>query len=243
MARDPNGIIGIDYSTVKREVVEFQSIPDFDIEDYDLSNPKDFPKYIASIEKICRGSFEYKKYVNFLREHGDMNKCSFFENVTNIDSFKIKIHLHHEPITLFDIVMAVYNKRCAFRECISDEMVAKEAVYNHYKMNIGLIPLSETVHELVHNQYLFVPSTAVLGMYKNFIQQYKEFIEPETLDNIKKIEVVSENYDHSKAQSLLDTRMIFVDPSGAYKLPKCEDVIASLKGRVEELKTNSEVTK
>lgn len=236
MARDPNNIIKVDYNAVRKEIFEIENIPDFDIPDYDLNNPKEFPKYISSIEKICRGSYEYKQYVNFLRDYADMNKCSFYENVTNVESFKIKIHIHHEPITLFDIVIAVYNKRCAFRESISDEMVAKEVMYNHYKMNIGLIPLAETVHELVHNQYLFVPTTSVFGMYNKFIEIYKDFIEPETLENVRKAEAVSENYSYAQAESLLNTNMIFVDPSGSYKLPRHEDVIASMKDRVEELK-------
>jgi len=236
MARNPNNVIKVDYNALKSEVVKIESLPEFDIPDYDLANHKEFPKYISAIEKICRGSFEYKQYVGFLRDYVDMNKCSFYKNVTNMDSFKIKIHIHHEPITLYDIVLAVYNKRCAFRESISDEMVAKEVMYNHYKMNIGLIPLSETVHELVHNQYLFVPTTAVFGVYKTFVDIYKDFIEEETLDNLRKAEEASTHYNYTQAESLLNTNMIFIDPSGAYKLPKYEDVISSMKARVEELK-------
>jgi hypothetical protein len=243
MARDPNNLIKVDYNSIKREVFKVQELETCEIPDYDLDNPKDFPKYLAAIEKICRGSFEYRLFTNFLRDYVDMNKCSFFENVTNIDSYKIKIHIHHEPVTLFDIVIAVYNKRFSMREDLDDEMVAKEVMYNHYKMNVGLIPLSETVHELVHNQYLFVPTTAVFGQYWDFINIYKDFIEPEQLENIKKCEEASKHYDYTQAEALLNTNMIFVDTSGSYKLPKYEDVIASMKDRVEELKTITENTK
>jgi hypothetical protein len=243
MARDPNSIIRIDYNELKSEVLKIENAPEFDIPDYDLTNPKEFPKYISSVEKICRGSFEYKLYVNFLRDYVDMNKCSFYQNVTNADSFKIKIHIHHEPITLFDITLAVYNKRCAFRESISDEMVAKEVIYNHYKMNIGLIPLAETVHELVHNKYLFVPTTSVFGMYKTFIETYKDFVDPETMENIRRAEMASVNYSHRQAESILNTNMIYIDPSGAYKLPKHEEVMSSMKERVEELKNTLDSTR
>ena len=39
----------------------------FDIEDYDLSNPKDLTAYFKSIERICRNSRSYKKLVDFLK--------------------------------------------------------------------------------------------------------------------------------------------------------------------------------
>lgn len=173
---------------------------------------------------------------NFLREYADMNKCSIFENVNNIESFKIKIHIHHEPITLFDMVLAIYNKRCSLREDIDEEMVAKEVMYNHYRMNVGLIPVSQLVHELVHNQYLFIPTWAVFGIYKNFVMAYKDFIEQETLENLKKAEEASRTYDFNQARALLDTSMIFIDTSGAYKTPDYQEVINSLKGRLEDIK-------
>ena len=236
MARDPNNIIRVDYNSLKKEVMTFNEIPEMDIPDYDLNNPKDFPKYISTIEKICRGSFEYRQMTNFLREYADMNKCSIFENVNNIESFKIKIHIHHEPITLFDMVLAIYNKRCSLREDIDEEMVAKEVMYNHYRMNVGLIPVSQLVHELVHNQYLFIPTWAVFGIYKNFVMAYKDFIEQETLENLKKAEEASRTYDFNQARALLDTSMIFIDTSGAYKTPDYQEAINSLKGRLEDIK-------
>ena len=124
------------------EVYKINNVPIYDAEDYDLTNPKDFKKYTDSIERIVRMSFEYRQFVKFLRENVDMNKCSFFENVSNIESFKVKIHIHHEPITLYDIVLAVYNKRCAMHEPLTENMVAKEVMYNHYMLRVGLIPLS-----------------------------------------------------------------------------------------------------
>ena len=50
MARDPNNIIKVDYNSLQKEIFQIENIPDFDIPDYDLSNPKEFPKYISSIE-------------------------------------------------------------------------------------------------------------------------------------------------------------------------------------------------
>lgn len=244
MARNPNNLLPVDYTSLKKEVIKVNEIPDYDYEDYDLNNPKEFPKYIATIEKICRNSFEYKQYIKFLREHAGMNKCSFMENVSNADNYKIKIEIHHEPLTLFDIVIAVYNKCNALRESLNEFLIAKEVIYNHYKTNIGLIPLAETIHELVHNQYLFVPTDKVFGVYKNFINIYKDFIEPETLENIKTAEEVSKHYNFNDAKKLIETSVLYIDPSGAYKMPSYSAIIAALKAKnLQELTSKSEPTK
>ena len=142
---------------IEGNILVIDDIPSYDIKDYDLFDEKDFNKYLQDIERIIRSSMEYREFINYLREYMDMNKCSFFENVSNINSYKIKIHIHHHPLTLYDIVVIVYNKRSFFEESLEAEMVAKEAMYIHYFMMVGLIPLSETVHDLVHDQLIFIP--------------------------------------------------------------------------------------
>ena len=44
-------------------------LPDYDQEDYDLSNPKDFSRYIKDIKAEVRGSFEYRAMVRYLKEY------------------------------------------------------------------------------------------------------------------------------------------------------------------------------
>ena len=122
--------------------IKLDHIPEFDIGDYDLTNEKDLFKYFKNIERICRSSRSYKKLVEYLRSCVDMNKCSFFKNVNNIDTYSIKIHIHHTPLTLYDIVTTVYSKRVANHESVTENAVAKEVMFNHYTTCVGLIPLS-----------------------------------------------------------------------------------------------------
>ena len=51
----------------KIESIKINSLPEFDIEDYDLSNPKELNNYFKSIERICRNSHTYKKFIDFLK--------------------------------------------------------------------------------------------------------------------------------------------------------------------------------
>lgn len=237
--RKPENIIPLDpmeNTNSDVEIYKINSVPEYDIEDYDLTNPKDFKKFTDSVERIVRMSFEYRRFTKFLRENVDMNKCSFLENVNNIESFKIKIHIHHEPITLYDIVCAVYNKRCALHEPITEDMVAKEVMYNHYMLRVGLIPLSETVHELVHNQYLFIPTHAVFGKYWEFVDIYHDYIDPETLETLKKIEEVSKTYSIDQAKEILHTHFIHVDTDQVFGQTNLDDVKQTLEERLNEIK-------
>ena len=144
-------------------------IPPFDIQDYASDDEEGL---IKDLENHIRGSFEYQEWVKYLREYMDMSKCSVFENINNMETFAIKIHLHHSPITLMELCVTVLQKRKFYRESLLIEAIAKEVMYLHYILVVGIIPLCETVHELVHNQYYFVPNTKVLGRYKEFEKMY-----------------------------------------------------------------------
>jgi len=213
--------------------IKLSSIPDFDIEEYDLNNTKDLMRFFFQVEKVCRGSRLYKNLINYLRDYSDMNKCSFFNNVNNLDTYSIKIHIHHTPLTLFDIVTIIYNKKLANNEYISVNSVAKEVMYNHYNMKVGLIPLSETVHEIVHSGYLFIPTNIVFGYYKTFIKDYDKYIPSELKTSLSNNEEISNNYDYKKETKILEYDPIYIDASGVYKLPKVEDIIKLLEKRDE----------
>jgi len=71
---------------------------------------KDRVKFVKRIEKIVRSSLEYKDYIAFLKDNVDMTACRFFNNVDGLDNRRIKIEIHHEPLTLYDIVNVVVEK-------------------------------------------------------------------------------------------------------------------------------------
>ena len=213
----------------------------YDEEEFNIYNEKDFKKYIQEIEKCCRNSFEYKNFVNYLRNYMDMNKCAFFKNVSNKDTFKIKIELHHCPFTLYDIVMTVFNKRLFYHEYLEVEMVAKEVMYIHYFCMVGIIPLAETVHELVHNRVLFIPIDNVFGNYQEFITVYKEFIPEDAMQRYEAAEAQTLAYNEQANLQVIQQSPLIVqlpddNGSGLYELPKLEAVVNLMKNRVLEMK-------
>lgn len=235
LMRDPNAIIkGYELDTPPA-VIRMHDIPEYNLYDFDLNDEKSFKKYMQTVERVVRSSFEYRVYINYLREYMDMNQCAFYQNVNNTDTVKVRIEIHHEPLSLYDICLIVYNKRVSFNEPLDEEYVAKEVMYLHYNLMVGLIPLAETVHQLVHAQYLFVPTTAVLGKYREFVERYKPYMLPEQLEVLEHIEEATQVYDSDDAKTVLAKNYIYVDMSGAYQLPKSEDIINMLKDRIKEI--------
>lgn len=233
--RDPNNIIKSYELDPPPAIIQIHEIPDYNLYDFDLNDEKSFKKYMQSVERIVRSSIEYKQMVKYLRENMDMNQCAFYSNVNNTDNTRVRIEIHHEPLSLYDICIIVYNKRVAFNEPLDEEYVAKEVMYLHYNLMIGLIPLAETVHELVHAQYLFVPTTAVLGKYREFVSRYQPYMLPEQLEVLENIEEATKVYRSDEAKTLLSTNYIYVDMSGAYEMPRTEDIVALLKSRIKEI--------
>lgn len=219
------------------EIIKIDNLPEFDLQDYDLDDEKDFKKYIKAVKQACRGSIEYRKYMKFLRENVDMNKCSFYENVNNLDTFAIKIEIHHDPFSLEDIVRIVYNKRRFNNEDLDVEMVAKETMYLHYKLLVGLIPLAETPHELAENGYLFIPVDKVFGNYKEFVNLYEPYMTESQLYIFDNILEYSRGYNEAENMGVLDLKFVYVDMSGVYSLPPYEVIKTLMETRIQEIKT------
>ena len=165
-------------------------------------------KYLFAIEKTCRRSFEYKQLMRFLKDNCGMDKDSFLENM-NVEN-GAKVEIHHSPLTLFDIVCTVVNKRNDLGESMSVPMVAKEVMYQHYKLNVGLIPLCKTVHELVHNQYIFIPAWAVLGNYREFLNQYDKWVPLEVKANLRDLETESCNFNMDEMCKVLEHHIVTI---------------------------------
>lgn len=155
-----------------------------DLYDYclDVDNDKNVDQYISNIERIVRTSLEYKEMLTVLKEDYGFNQCMFWENVSSEkdpnEPFKKtpRIEIHHEPFSLYDIVNVVLLKRISRQEACRPLEVAEEVLYLHAKGLIGLVPLSVTIHKLVHNSQLFIGMDYVSGRPDLFYKLYLPYI-------------------------------------------------------------------
>ena len=225
-----------EYLIEPQEVIKIDELPNYDLQDWDLNDPKEYIKYIKALEKSVRGSFEYRAMVSYLKQYANMTECAFYKNVTNADTSAIKIEIHHGPFSLCDICEIVYRKRLSFNESLDEHMVAKEVMYLHYNMCVGLIPLSATVHELVGNRYLFISPRNYYGNYKYFSECYKQWILPEQLDTLERLENTPESEYEDIYKTLLSKQYIYADMTGlSEENPSTQDIIGMLKGRIGEI--------
>ena len=190
------------------DVIQIEDLPPYEIQDYDVFDEKDFKKYINDVKKTVRNSLEYRQFIQYLRNYMHMNEDSFFESITNAENSRIKIEIHHTPYSLEDIVVTVFNKRVFYGEDLDVEETAKEVMYIHYFLMVGLIPLSTTVHELVHNNLIFIPTNKVMGNYKEFEETYKHWIPEEVKEKVKAREDRTLTYNEDVDMALLMQKQI-----------------------------------
>lgn len=235
---NPNNLIKLDEIKTNGETLRVDYLPSYDEEDYDLSNPKDFAKYIRDIKSEIRNSFEYREMIKYLRSYGGMDHSGLNPNVSNIDSNRVKIEIHHTPFTLEDIVKIVYEKRLFYHQDLSLEMVAKEVMSLHYMNMIGMFPLSSTEHEMVHNGYLFIPPNSVYGDYTKFIGKYKDFINEEELETIEDIERYNITFNPSIQNQILSQSNVYLDTDRVYDKPQLDTMKDAMSNRIDTIKNN-----
>ena len=128
---------------------------------YHFKTEQERTKFIKRLERLCRGSMEYRQYVKFLREKMDMNRCEVLQGLASTKDKQYSIEIHHEPLTLFAIVDIVLSKYEDLGRMIDPFAIANDVMCLHYEGKVGLIPLSKTMHELVHAGQVFIPLTHI----------------------------------------------------------------------------------
>jgi len=239
---DPNNLALLtDLKDSRGDIIKLSDIPLYDKEDYDLSDTKEFSRYLKDIESDVRSSYEYRQFIRYLKEYFGMGYSGTYENMNSADS-KIKIEIHHTPFSLYDIVCIVHDKRSFYHQDLSVQMVAKEVMECHYKQLVGLYPLTQTEHQLVHNGYLFIPTYKIFGRYDLFVSAYRDFIDDDMMKTLQSIEDYSKvSYDEERQRILLSQSNVYIDMDRTYSLPMLDNLKLALTNRVQEIKQNSYV--
>lgn len=186
-----NKIINIESKT-NTENIELNNTEGFFNERYyftDYFDDAKLKKLIKSCEKAIRGSEEYSKYIGFLNGTLGLTNCAILGNVSKAD---VTIEMHHYPFTLYDIVYLNIMKRILKKEKINSFLVAREVLQDHYDNFIGLVPLSKTVHDLVHAGEIFVNLSAVYGDINTFVEKYNFAMSDDLIEKYNKIVEMSE---------------------------------------------------
>lgn len=189
-----------------------------------IGSDKEKVKFIKKIEMVVRSSSEYREYVKYLKEYVDLNTCHFFNKVTNNGRRKISIEIHHEPFTLFDIANIVLTKWTENGQSLNTFLIAEEVMKLHFQNKVGLIPLSATVHELVHVGKIFIPLQDVYGKgFVNFVQEYDDYIDPELRKIMNEKIETSRDIAYKQDLSILEKKYVYIDYDG-FTFPTLEEL-------------------
>lgn len=224
------------YADGESTTIEIGDIPRFDQEQYDLADDRDFAKFIKDLEGVCRKSFEYRWLIQYLKTYAGMDECSVLEGVSSRDNSGVKVEVHHSPLTLYDTCIAVVRKRIKNNEDMDIFACAEEVMYNHYLKHVGLIPLSSTVHQMVHNSFFFIPTDKVFGDYKCFKEDYYDYIDGEVLDAIDNAEDVTANGNYNDQMQLFNDHKIYIQQRGGDQVAALQAVKPAISDRVAEIK-------
>jgi hypothetical protein len=161
----------------------------------DYEDDKKVLNYIKSIERLVRGSLEYRNYIKYLKEEQDLTQCAFFKNIDISKINGVTIEFHHYPFNLYEIVDTVLKAQTGFySHYVNTFDIANEVMRLHYENMVGLVPLSTTVHELAHNGEVFINFDAVYGNVQGFMDTYHDYIDPELISTIKRLDELSEKH-------------------------------------------------
>ena len=190
-----------------------------------LSKDKDRHKFIKRIERIVRSSMEYRDYLNFLKEDIGLDSCVFFQKVSNSSQNKrkrISIEIHHEPFTLYDIVDVVLRKYQEEGLKINDLDIADEVMNLHYENKVGLVPLSKTAHEMIHNSTkLIVPLNMCYGAYSEFLEEYEPYIDDSLYEKLERKLNMTSNLTQESFEAMLK-EFTYLEVEGVEEVEKLQ---------------------
>lgn len=147
-----------------------------------FSNLENFVSFVKAVEKMVRASNYYRRYISELKEEIGLTYCQV---LSNIDDESANIEMHHGPIlTLFDYVAIITDYMLFHNIPVTSFSVANKVIEEHFEHNVQVVMLSKTVHELVHEDDIFINFKQAFGNLNRFLEKYKDGINKDQINKI-----------------------------------------------------------
>jgi hypothetical protein len=154
----------------------YYEIPFYKDADYMFSLENEVA-FIKAVERMVRTSKYYSRYIAHLKVDLGMNFCQVKGNISEDEDSSITdlIEMHHGPIfTLFDVVSIILNYMLVKGMKITTFSVANKVLEEHFKHRVQTVMLCETVHQLVHDNKIFLNYRQGFGDLYSFLETYYE---------------------------------------------------------------------
>ena len=133
--------------------------------------------FIKDVERMVITSKYYSRYIAHLKVDLGLNFCQVKGNISEDEDAGVKdlIETHHGPIfTLFDVVSIILNYMLIKGMKITTFSVANRVIEEHFKHRVQTVMLCETVHQLVHDNKVFLNYRQGFGDLYSFLEIYYE---------------------------------------------------------------------
>ena len=140
----------------------------------DLEDEKEHHRLIQYIERIVRGSYELKSYRDYLKESVRFDHCTILSGIPA--SGLKKIEMHHHPFCLYDLCKITLESARRWNQRVSPLLVAERVVEDHYRNEVGLVPLTETIHEMVHAGQILIDPRCIFGDWLSWARRHAPLI-------------------------------------------------------------------
>lgn len=197
-----NGIPGIEVKKPNQNPTidsdeSFYEIPFYKDEDYFFSLENEVA-FIKAVEKVVRTSKYYSRYISHLKTDLGMCYCQIKGNIYEDEELDYKdlIEMHHGPVlTLFDVTSIILNDMIIKGEKITTFSVAHRVLEEHFNYNVQTVMLCKTVHEMVHDNKVFLNLKQGFGDLFRFLEKYHDVLEKQDIDKINDYVERSKKYD------------------------------------------------
>jgi hypothetical protein len=157
-------------------------------------NQSDFNRFVKSVKSSVRASYEYKRFIGYLKHQVNLTRCSFLNKV---DDEKATVEIHHAPFTIHDVIEIIIDHMLSIGP-ITTLSICNEVMQAHFMGLVGVVPLSETVHQLVHSGKIKLHPNQIYGDIPGFLERYNEGVKDihkEKLREFLKVTEIKEMHD------------------------------------------------
>ena len=173
-----------------------------------LVDTKGRTAFLKEVVSMCRKSPEYGRYRAFLIEHVDMDRCSILSGLSAEEVGSAGLELHHFPLSLYDIAELVLGQMESEGARITTFAVANRVMAHHWRGKVGLVPVTETIHEAAHAGQVHIHPQSIFGSWTDLLRENQAGI---TEHLAEKLRAVALGWESGQAREI-NARVLAVLP-------------------------------
>lgn len=178
--------------------------------------------FIKEVVSLCRKSPEYARYRAYLIEHVELTSCALLGGLSPEEVNSAGLELHHFPLSLFDIVELVLGQLEAEGGRVTTFAVANRVMACHWRGLVGLVPVTQTIHEAAHAGQVTIDLRSVYGAWPHLLEEHRLGVSEALAEKLRAVvgshESGAGHQQNQQALALIPQRWIADSPTVALLL-------------------------